>query len=396
MNRNFVLLAMVFFLWGNITTINSVIILFFSLWFQISWQQAMLVTVLFYLAPFLSCLPCSRLIAHYGYRKVLEGSLMLSATGCLMLAAAIHEGTFTGALIGVFIAATGVAAMQVVANPYLALLSPTPRRVSNLSLASAVNSLGTTLAPLCIALLLDFYPVQPVLRQEPMSALWLVLSILSLALLLGVKTIRLPDVSVAVPVKDGAFRLWQNPQIVSSIIAIFVYVGVEVALATSLLQYLTLSAGWSADIAVSMITLYWGGALVGRLLFGLFGRHSHSAVVFRTATLGCILLVALAMMLNNSAGGWLLLLAGVGNSVMYPIIFAHAIGQQPSRANVIAGLMVMAGIGGAIFPWLQAVMIEALDLRLSFLLPLGMYGVLAMWGMYFLRQKAQESVAVSL
>lgn len=391
MNRNFVLLALVFFLWGNITAINSVIILFFSDYFQISWQQAMLVTVLFYVAPFISCIPCSWLIARYGYRRMLEGSLLLSATGCLLLTVTIHEGTFIGALIGVFVAAVGVAAMQVVANPYLALLSTPERRVSNLSLASAVNSLGTTLAPVCIALLLKAYPAFP---EQPMSGLWLVLALFSLLLLLGSKAIRLPDVEVPAPLTTTTTGLWRQPQVLFSVGAIFVYVGVEVGLATSLLKYLTQSAGWAADTAMSLITLYWGGALAGRLLFGLFGSQRHSATVFKSATLFCALLVALAMMLNNTAGGWLLLLAGVGNSVMYPIIFSHAISQQPQKANVLASAMVMAGIGGAILPWVQAVVIDTVSLRASFLLPLGLYLLLACWGMCFLRQRIGQ-VSVS-
>ncbi|HEX4501616.1 MAG TPA: MFS transporter [Scandinavium sp.] len=392
MKRNFVLLAMVFFLWGNITAVNSVIILFFYHYFQISWQQAMLVTVLFYIAPFVSCIPCSLLIARYGYRRMLQSALMLSATGCTVLAATLHEGLFIGALIAVFVVAVGVAAMQVVANPYLALLSPPERRVSQLSLASAVNSLGTTLAPACIALLLQAYPAIPELHQEPMSGMWLVLALFSLLLLLGSQVIRLPDVAVPATVAHASSGLWRNPQVVFSVVAIFVYVGVEVSLATNLLKYLTLSAGWSADIAMSLITLYWGGALVGRLMFGLFGRQAHSAAVFKGATLLCALLVAVGMWLNNGVGGGLLLLAGIGNSVMYPIIFSHAISQQPQRANILAGAMVMAGIGGALFPWLQALIIDTLSLRLSFLLPLGMYLSLAMWGVYFLRPRADVSL----
>lgn len=396
MNRKFVLLALVFFLWGNITSINSVIILFFYHYFQISWQQAMLVTVLFYLAPFVSCIPCSVLIARYGYRTMLEGSLLLSAVGCVILAATIHEGLFAGALIGVFISAVGVAAMQVVANPYLALLSPPERRVSNLSLASAVNSLGTTLAPIGIATLLKICPALPAPGQEPMSGMWLGLAFLSLVLLCSIKLLCLPDVdapTTTTPLSDKG--LWKQPQVASCIAAIFIYVGVEVALATGLLKYLTISAGWSAEVAMSLVTLYWGGALIGRLLFGLFGTQTHSAIVFKCATLFCMLLVALSIALNNTAGGWLLLLAGVGNSVMYPVIFAHAIGQQPHRANVLAGAMVMAGIGGAILPWVQALMIDTLSLRVSFLLPLGLYALLACWGGCFLRQHRKPVEVVS-
>lgn len=394
MNKNFILLAMVFFLWGNITAVNSVIILFFYHYFQISWQQAMLVTVLFYSAPFVSCLPCSMLIARFGYRRMLQNALLLTATGCIALAAMLHEGRFIGALIAVFTVAIGVAAMQVVANPYLALLSAPDRRVSQLSLASAVNSLGTTLAPVCIAFLLKTCPVVSELHQQPMSGLWLALAFLSLLLWFGTKAIKLPDVAippVAAHVFSGAFS---DPKIALSIVAIFIYVGVEISLATNLLKYLTLSAGWSSEVAMSLMTLYWSSALVGRLLFGVFGRQAHSATIFKMATLFCVLLVSLGMALNNEAGGWLLLLAGMGNSVMYPIIFAHVIGLQPQRANVLAGAMIMAGTGGAVFPWLQAVMIDGLSLRASFLLPLSMYLLLAMWGAYILRQRGDSSLAI--
>jgi len=387
MTKNFALLTMVFFLWGIITAVNSVIILFFYHYFQISWQQAMWVTVLFYIAPFASSIPSAKLIARCGYRHMLEGSLLVCATGCIMLALSIHEVEFTGALLSVFIVAVGVAALQVVANPYLALLSAPEQRVRHLSLASAVNSLGTTLAPLCIAILLKMHPTVIALRQEPMSAMWLALALFSLLLLVGAKLLHLPDVTLPATSIPAAPGLWRQPQSVFSVVAIFLYVGVEVALATSLLKYLTMSAGWSAETAMSLITLYWGGALAGRLLFGLFGRQTQSAAIFKIATLMCALLVMAGMVLNNSAGGWLLLLAGMGNSVMYPIIFSHAINQQPRRANALASAMVMAGIGGAIIPWLQAQMIEALNLRLSFLLPLGIYLLLGMWAVLFLRKK---------
>lgn len=387
MNKNFVLLTMMFFFWGNITAINSVIIIFFHQYFHISWQQAMLVTVLFYVAPFVSCIPCSLLISRFGYRRPLQGSLLLCAIGCLFLAATIHSGSLVGALVGIFIVAIGVSALQVVANPYLALLSTPQRRVSNLSLASAVNSLGTTLAPVCIALLLKYHPAVPELHQEPMSGLWLILALFSLMLLAGMRLIRLSDVERPVSTSQHAFSLLLRPHIALSMAAIFVYVGIEVTLATSLIKYLTISAHWETETAMSLITLYWGGALVGRLLFGLFARTTHTAMVFNVAAILCALLVALGMAMNNTAGGWLLLLTGLGNSVMYPIIFGNTISLYPRQANLLAGAMIMAGIGGAIIPWIQALLIDALSLRLSFLLPLAMYLLLGLWGRYALRSR---------
>lgn len=73
-------------------------------------------------------------------------------------------------------------------------------------------------------------------------------------------------------------------------------------------------------------------------------------------------------------------MAGIANAVMYPVIFGYALGRWPSLANLLAAAMVMAGIGGAILPWVQAWMVGTMSLRLSFLLPMMMYLLLMLWG----------------
>lgn len=219
MNRHFTLLAMVFFLWGIITSINSTIILFFSQYFAVSWQQAILVTVIFYVAPFMVCLPCAQLITRLGYRRVLQGALLLSATGSLILAQMVMKSTFLGALFGMFVIASGVSVLQVVVNPYLTALSTPARQVGNLSLASAVNSLGTTLAPAGIALLFRLSPA-----QQPVSGLFIGLAMVALTLMAGTTLFRLPDVRITTHTPSVA-SLWRVREIWLTILAIFLYVG---------------------------------------------------------------------------------------------------------------------------------------------------------------------------
>ena len=382
MNRHFTLLAMVFFLWGIITSINSAIILFFSQYFAVSWQQAILVTVIFYVAPFAVCLPCARLMARLGYRRVLQGALLLSTTGSLILAQAVVNATFFGALFGMFVIASGVSVLQVVANPYLTALSTPARQIGNLSLASAVNSLGTTLAPAGIALLFRLSP-----EQQPVSGLFSALAVVTLALMAGTMLLKLPDVRINHVHTPPVASLWRVKEIRLTVLAIFLYVGTEVSLAANLPPYLIATGAWSTDTALSLLSFYWGGALVGRLLFGFIAHPSRHATIFRTATLSGFILLLFAVVMNSAAGGIALLMVGLANSVIYPMIFGHALSRWPALASLLAGAMVMAGIGGAALPWAQAWLVEATSLRLSFLLPMSLYLLLMLWGEYVMKRE---------
>lgn len=154
----------------------------------------------------LTCLPCSKLIALYGYRTMLRSALLLTMSGCGLLSLALGCYSIIGALFAVFAIATGVAAMQVVANPYLTLLSQEHKRVGNLTLASAINSLGTTLAPLLIALALRASPIDYVNHNEPIKWIWFVLALFSVGLFAITFSIKLPDI-----IQDKKIKLTHRP-----------------------------------------------------------------------------------------------------------------------------------------------------------------------------------------
>ncbi len=380
MKKHLTTVGATFFLWGLITAFNSTLILFFYRYFQLSWPQAMLVNFIFYIAPFLTCLPCSKLIALYGYRTMLRSALLLTMSGCGLLSLALGCYSIIGALFAVFVIATGVAAMQVVANPYLTLLSQEHKCVGNLTLASAINSLGTTLAPLLIALALRASPIDYVNHNEPIKWIWFVLALFSVGLFAITFSIKLPDIIQDKKNKTHSPTLWGNTKFIYSAAAIFIYVGVEVSLGTNTINYLSTIGKWNTEIAISLISLYWGGALIGRFIFGIFADRISLKIAFLSVTLVSASFILLSILLNNAAGGYLLLLIGFANSIMYPIIFSQSMTTVPHRANFAAGVLIMAGIGGAIIPYIQALMIDSLTLRFSFLLPLALYILLACWG----------------
>lgn len=203
--------------------------------------------------------------------------------------------------------------------------------------------------------------------------------------------IKIPDVMQPKSIERKFVQLWQNKGFVFSACAIFTYVGVEVTLGTNTISYLTSLGQWDAEVAISLISFYWGCALIGRFLFGFLAHKVSLRKAFFTVTITSALLVFLAIVLNNTIGGYLLLLIGFANSIMYPIIFSHSMKTVPQLANLAAGILIMAGIGGAVVPYLQAMLVEIIALRFSFLLPFALYLLLACWGAKYLDSQSPSA-----
>lgn len=373
-------LACAFFLWGCLTSINSVLIPFFYHYFSLTYRDAMLVNVAFYLAPFVACLPCSALMARLGYKMTLILAVGFAALGCLLMALAMWKVTFSLVLAAIFILAMGVAAMQVVANPYVTRLGPQETAAGRLSLASAINSTGTTVAPLLVASLLVIFPVSLGAHQEPVRWLFLGLAALTCGLIVLLYTRHLPDFRQLQMqrLSQRTSALFGESHFVMGLLAIGTYVGVEVAIGTTALSYLSDKSLGSLDLqqATSLIAIYWGGSLAGRMLYGLVAHRVNAICAFRIATVMAGILVIAAIGFANLWGGVCLLLVGLMNSLMYPVIFAQSVRNLGDKTSLASAFLIMAGIGGAILPFLQGWMVDVIGLRLSFLLPCAGYLVL--------------------
>ncbi|MFP2516163.1 MFS transporter [Buttiauxella agrestis] len=373
-------LACAFFLWGCLTSINSVLIPFFYHYFSLTYRDAMLVNVAFYLAPFVACLPCSALMARLGYKMTLILAVGFAALGCLLMALAMWMVTFSLVLAAIFILAMGVAAMQVVANPYVTRLGPQETAAGRLSLASAINSTGTTVAPLLVASLLVIFPVSLGAHQEPVRWLFLGLAALTCGLIVLLYTRHLPDFRQLQMqrLSQRTRALFRESHFVMGLLAIGTYVGVEVAIGTTALSYLSDKSLGSLDLqqATSLIAIYWGGSLAGRMLYGLVAHRVNAICAFRIATVMAGILVIAAIGFANLWGGVCLLLVGLMNSLMYPVIFAQSVRNLGDKTSLASAFLIMAGIGGAILPFLQGWMVDVIGLRLSFLLPCAGYLVL--------------------
>src|SRR5450830_446594 len=143
-----------FFIFGGITSLNDVIIPKLKDLFTLSYSQAMLVQSAFFAAYFLFSIPAAAIVRRIGYMRTAVVGLLTMTAGCLLFIPASSSGVFATFLVALFVLASGITIVQVVANPLISLLGAPQTAHSRLTFAQAFNSLGTTVFPYVGALVM--------------------------------------------------------------------------------------------------------------------------------------------------------------------------------------------------------------------------------------------------
>jgi FHS family L-fucose permease-like MFS transporter len=159
-------------------------------------------------------------------------------------------------------------------------------------------------------------------------------------------------------------------------------VGAEVAIGSFLVNYLNLKeiADMPLQAAADYLMYYWGGAMVGRFIgSGLLQKLKPGPVLGLAALVACGL-VAVSMLTGGPVAMWTILAVGLFNSIMFPTIFTLAIADLGPLTGEGSGLLIMAIVGGAVIPFLQGAMADAMGLHHAFLLPLVCYLYIAYYG----------------
>ncbi|MFD2721394.1 sugar MFS transporter [Hymenobacter monticola] len=390
-----------FFLWGFITCLNDILIPYLKAIFQLSFAQANLINLCFFGAYFFMSIPAGWLVARVGYKRGMLLGFAVAALGAYLFYPAAAQrvyGLFLGAL---FVLASGITVLQVAANPYVAILGPARSASARLTLTQAFNSLGTTLAPLLgSALILSHLPklttaasaaaIDVTAVQVPYLAIGTALLLISLLL----SRVHLPQIEPPTePVADVAadsVRAWHYRHLVLGVVGIFVYVGAEVAIGSHIANYLTLPdvMGLSLADAGPRVSLYWGGAMVGRFV-GAYVLNKFTPA--KALAFNAVMAVVLLLISVNTTGAvamWSLLAVGLMNSIMWPVIFPLALAGLGRHTEAGSGLLCTAVVGGALVPMLFGVVADHHGLRVALLLPVLCYAYIVWYGLRGSRRNA--------
>jgi len=391
-----------FFMWGFITVLNDVLIPHLKSVFTLNYAQAMLVQLIFFGAYFVMSLPAGRVIARFGYRGGILLGLAVTGVGALLfvpVARTMSYGMFLGAF---FVLASGITLLQVAANPYVSLLGEPRHASSRLNLAQALNSLGTTLAPKLGGLLIlsgsvlgatelaRLAPAELAAYRAEQAALvtgpYLGIAATLFVLAFVVWLFRLPPLTEATERADGqAHRfaeLLRHRPLRLGVAAIFLYVGAEVSIGSFLINYLSMPTigGISEASAAGYVSLYWGGAMIGRFAGWALLRSLDPRRLLGGFAAVAALLVACTMATQGQVALWSVVAIGLFNSIMFPTIFTIAIDGLGAKTDKASSLLVMAIVGGAIVPVLQGALADRIGVQGSFVLPLACYAFIVYYG----------------
>lgn len=392
-----IVLTSLFFMWGLITSLNDILVPHLKAAFALTYFEAMLIQSCFFGAYFVMSLPSGYLVERVGYKRGIIVGLSTAGVGCLLFYPAAGAHSYALFLFALFVLASGITLLQVAANPYVAILGPPQTASTRLTLTQAFNSLGTTVGPFLgsVLILSAVAPAQDRVTQAAAEAATVQMPYLGLAATLFVIAViiaatRLPSIE-AVDQPAGAAdaarhphdSLWSYRHLVLGAVGIFVYVGAEVAIGSILVNFMERPeiGGLSAEAAGKYLSLYWGGAMVGRFIgSAVLARVSPGKVLAFNATVAAGLLL-LAMATAGTTAMWSLLAIGLFNSIMFPTIFTLAIAGLGKHTGAASGVLCMAIVGGAIVPALQGLFVDHISLLYSFVIPLVCYLYIVHYGL---------------
>jgi FHS family L-fucose permease-like MFS transporter len=388
----FITVAVLFFIFGFITNLNMALVPHLRSIFDLPYAWAMLAESAFFLAYFVFSSPTSKLIETIGYKKTMVVSLFIQVVGCLLFVPAAKMVSFPLFLTAVFIVGAGVTALQTAANPYVAILGPEHSAPVRLTLAQALNSLGGTIAPLVAGAYILTDPASTATKaaiantvRGPYIAIAAGLLILGAA----VAFMHLPQIAQTQefrPGKEGdpvlGRSIWSYKHTVLGAIGIFLYVGVEVGLASIAVNYFKTQGVDSLKTASFLVSLYWGGALVGRLLGSWVLTKIKSGKLLGLFGFAATLCVLVSMFSHGQVAIWAIVVCGFLNSIMFPNIFALGIAGLGPMTSKGSGLIMTAVVGGAIVPALIGAAADKLGIQQAFFIPAFCYIFIAYYGLW--------------
>lgn len=390
-------LTSLFFMWGFITCLNDILIPYLKGAFELSYTKAMLVQFCFFGAYFIVSLPAGALVGKIGYKHGIVTGLTIASIGCFLFYPAAEIGVYALFLLALFVLASGITILQVSANPYVSILGPEKTASSRLTMTQAFNSLGTTIAPFFGAWLIFSNVEHDTIVDASAVQLpyvFLALSLLVLAVIFW--SLKLPKLGKSNTSDNSSNKAWQYSHLKLGAIAIFVYVGAEVAIGSFLVNFLAEPSIANLDEAQAsrLIAYYWGGAMIGRFIGAVVMQKIAAGKLLAFNGVMAVILIAMAIVFDGAVAMWAILAVGLFNSIMFPTIFSLAINRLGEATSHGAGVLCLAIVGGAIIPLFQGMLADSVGVQLAFILPVFCYLYIIFYGLSGYKVKAAQSNGV--
>jgi MFS transporter, FHS family, L-fucose permease len=425
----FVLLILLFALWGFCNGMIDVMDKHFQEELHLSLAQSAWVQFAHYLGYFLMALPAGWLATRLGYKGGIITGLLMVAVGGFWFIPATQIASFWAFLLGVCVIAAGLTFLETIANPYTTVLGPIQYAATRINLAQSCNGIGLLLGPVAGGMF--FYSKNAAGQSTGSENIWIpyaAIGVIVIALAIIFYFANVPDIKMEddyhlddPTTPNVSHSMWSHPHFVMAVIAQFLYVAAQAGIFSFFINYMTsqvppIPTSWQTPHAGSgwfggWFETHQNGALgfsnkaasnlasLGFLCF-LIGRFTGSAILKKFAahtvlglysTAAVVLCVLVFLKL-----GWVsvvcVFLTYFFMSIMFPTIFALGIFGLGERAKKASSFIVMAIMGGAILPKVMGAVADRYDLSRGFVVPLFCFAVVAAYGFMWPRLSGAQSM----
>ncbi|RXG29000.1 sugar MFS transporter [Leeuwenhoekiella palythoae] len=377
-NVSIAIIAGMFFILGFVTWINGALIPFMKAINELTDQQSYLVASASYISFVVMALPASAILKRIGYCKGMSLGLFIMGLGALVFVPAAEARTYSYFLIGIFIQGAGMTLLQTAVNPYITILGPIKSAAKRIAIMGISNKVAGALGSLIFGALLlsgieatqdkiklaETSNKNVLLDQMADSVVWpyIIMAICLFIFALLIRKAPLPELEATESDESGAEdskkTVLHYPHLLFGVLALFVYVGVEVIAGDSIISY-GLAQGFPAEQS-KFFTSYTLLAMVCSYALGIFlipkYIEQRNALII-SATLGIVLSV---LIINTTGFTSVLLIAalGIANAMVWPAIWPLSLSNLGKHTKTGSALLVMGISGGALIPPLYGRLVD--------------------------------------
>lgn len=391
------IIGALFFIFGFATWLNSLLIPYLRIACELTEVQSYFVTFAFYIAYLVMAPVSTRVLDTFGFKRGMGISLGVMAFGAFLFIPAAYMREYVVFLIGLFIMGGGLAILQTASNPYITILGPVETAARRISIMGICNKFAGASAPIILGLFLKLDEADELVSNiENMSstaystaldtmALKVVNPYIGIVIVLIILAIwifnsNLPEVSGDEEETDHHHLLSENktsvfqfPHVLLGVIALFLYVGVEVIAGDTIIAY-----GSSLGIPLATAKYFTTGTMAAMVLGYLVGiviipKYINQATALKICALLGIAFTFGILFTQGTTSLVFVALLGLANSLVWPAVWPLALEGVGKFTSAASGLLVMGIAGGAIIPLLYGQLADMFDTTQAYWIALPCY-----------------------
>ena len=389
-----ILITSLFFLWALGVNLNDILIPHLKKAFSLTDFRSSLIQSAFFGGYFLSALPAGWMLERIGYKKGILAGLMTCAFGAFLFIPAASVRVYGFFLFALFIMACGQGVLEVAANPYVTVLGPAETSERRLNLAQSFNAVGALVTPIVgKAFILSGieYSAAQLSVMTRVKGPYLAITALFLLVAALIYFAKLPEIREAgdepspasVSASKADTSIWREKHLISGVLAQFFYVGAQVGVTSFVIRFVQHALpGTPERIASNYLKWHLLGFMIGRFAGSAAMKHiapSKLLGLFATCAFVC---TGIAIGMTGAAPVWAVVMIGFFHSIMFPTIFALSLKNLGKHTKRGSSLLVMAIIGGAIFPAVMGYISDVSSIQTAFVVPLVCYAYVLYFAVY--------------